>query len=67
MSLLNTNGVDVIAANIYGQIMNTTAGSESMNLLFLTSTGNGASTEGMRITSNGYVGIGPRTRSIRWL
>ena len=58
MSLQNTSGVDVLGANIYGQITNTTPGSESMNLLFLTSAGSGASAERMRITSNGYIGFG---------
>jgi hypothetical protein len=58
-SILNTNGDDKVAGYIGGNINDNTAGSEAMDLTFLTSTsGLGGLSEKMRIKDNGNVGIG---------
>jgi hypothetical protein len=58
-STLNTSGNDEISAYIGGNINDNTAGNESMDLSFLTSTnGLGGLSEKMRIKDNGNIGIG---------
>ena len=56
-STQNTNNADVYVGGLGANLVNNTAGSESADLVVNTATG-GASTERMRITSAGNVGIG---------
>ena len=56
-STYNTSSVDTIAASIVGQPISNTAGSESMDLIFLVSA-SGSVVERMRITHGGGVTIG---------
>jgi trimeric autotransporter adhesin len=59
MTVKNTNNQDVVAGYIGGAITNKTAGSEAMNLSFLTSeSGLSGLSEKMTIKSNGNIGIG---------
>ena len=63
-SIKNNAGTpaDVVAAMIQGDLINNVAGSETIDLTFLTSfTGLGGLTERMRIKGNGNVGIGTST------
>jgi hypothetical protein len=62
MTVKNTNNEDVVAGYIGGSITNKTAGSEAMNLSFLTSeSGLSGLSEKMTIKSNGNLGIGTTT------
>ena len=56
-STQNTQGVDVVAANITGQIVSNTQGAEAMDLLLCTMN-SGLLRERLRITNSGNVGIG---------
>ncbi len=55
--LVNTSGIDVQSAAIYGEITGNSSWAEAMNLLFMTA-GAGTMSEKVRITGSGNVGIG---------
>jgi hypothetical protein len=58
-SIKNSSSADIVSALISGDLVNSAAGSETIDLTFQTSqTGQGGITEKMRIKGNGFVGIG---------
>ncbi|MBL0184045.1 MAG: hypothetical protein IPP96_17885 [Chitinophagaceae bacterium] len=58
-SIKNTAAADVVAAIVQGDLLNNTAGAESIDLTFSTSqSGFGSLSEKLRIKGNGNIGIG---------